>query len=171
MNTANNKRRRDSIGKIERVFMELLEEQELHEISVSQLCQKTGLNRSTFYANYLDIYDLGRKLRRKLEEDFSQVFSDEETWSQNGALRLFTHIQNNQMLYKTYFKLDKLDDHLVTAYDRSLAQQYLPDQYIHYHMEFFRHGLNAIIKLWLRGGCKESPEEMAAILQREYRNR
>ena len=106
MNTVNNKRRRESVEKIEAAFMALLEEKELQEITVSQLCLLTGLNRSTFYANFLDIYDLADKLRAKLEEDFSQVFSDESLWSQNGALRLFTHIFENQQLYKTYFKLD-----------------------------------------------------------------
>ncbi len=42
---------------------------------------------------------------------------------------------------------------------------------IKYHIEFFRNGLNAIIKLWLAGGCKESPEEMAEVLKQEYRGR
>jgi hypothetical protein len=45
------------------------------------------------------------------------------------------------------------------------------DSHIRYHIEFFRNGLNAIIKLWLAGGCKESPSEMAEILKKEYRGR
>lgn len=40
-----------------------------------------------------------------------------------------------------------------------------------YHIEFFRNGLNAIIRLWLAGGCAESPEEMAEVLKQEYRGR
>lgn len=40
-----------------------------------------------------------------------------------------------------------------------------------YHIEFFRNGLNSIIKMWLNGGCKESPEEMTQILNGEYRGR
>lgn len=35
-------------------------------------------------------------------------------------------------------------------------------------MEFFRNGLNAIIKMWLQNGCKESPEELFEILVAEY---
>ncbi len=168
MNTVNNKRRRDSLQRIETAFMNLLEEKELRDISVSQVCQISGVNRSTFYANFLDIYDLADKLRKKLQLDLSEVFSDETSWSENGALRLFLHIRDNQLLYKTYFKLNFLEQHPVMTYDKKLAERYLTDQYIQYHMEFFRHGLNAMIKLWLDGGCKESPEEMAEILQREY---
>ena len=171
MNTANNKRRRESVQRIENAFMDLLEEKELREISVSQLCQLSGVNRSTFYASFQDVYDLAEKLRRKLQADLAHVFSDETTWANNGALRLFTHIRDHQQLYKTYLKLNYLEEHPVVMYDKKLAEQYLPDQYLQYHMEFFRHGLNAIIKLWLSGGCKESPEEMTAILQREYMRR
>ena len=45
------------------------------------------------------------------------------------------------------------------------------DRSIKYHIEFFRNGLNAIIKLWLAGGCQETPEEMAEVLKAEYRGR
>ena len=45
------------------------------------------------------------------------------------------------------------------------------DGNIKYHIEFFRNGLNAIIKLWLAGGCQETPEEMAEVLKAEYRGR
>ena len=31
--------------------------------------------------------------------------------------------------------------------------------------------MTKIIKLWLQNGCKETPEEMAEILQSEYRGR
>jgi hypothetical protein len=31
--------------------------------------------------------------------------------------------------------------------------------------------LNAIIKLWLAGGCQESPEEIVEVLKLEYRGR
>lgn len=35
-------------------------------------------------------------------------------------------------------------------------------------MEFFRNGLNAIIRMWLKNGCRETPEEMESILRAEY---
>ncbi|MEE1049483.1 MAG: TetR/AcrR family transcriptional regulator, partial [Clostridia bacterium] len=56
MNVKNNKRRRESIDKIEKAFLNMLLTKELNEISVTQICKETNLNRSTFYANYIDIY-------------------------------------------------------------------------------------------------------------------
>ena len=44
------------------------------------------------------------------------------------------------------------------------------NKYVDYHIEFFRAGLNAIIKKWLNNGCLESPEEINRILQDEYKH-
>ncbi len=171
MNTKNNKRRRESVEKIEKAFIALLQSRELQEITVSDICKITGLNRSTFYANFLDIYDLADKMREKLEGDFALVFGETTDREQNGALRMFRHIQENQLFYKTYFKLGYQDQHQILTYDTVRALQDFDNKNIKYHIEFFRNGLNAIIKLWLAGGCKEPPEEMAEILKLEYRGR
>jgi len=51
------------------------------------------------------------------------------------------------------------------------AEQDFKSKHVDYHIEFFRNGLNSIIKLWLNGGCRETPEEMDEILKSEYRGR
>ncbi len=172
MNTKNNKRRRESVERIEKAFVELLQIKELKEITVSDICKITGLNRSTFYANFLDIYDLADKLREKLEADFSELFhEDEEEREAFGALKMFTHIKENQIFYKTYFKLGYDEQHKVLVYDVKRAESDFGNKNLKYHIEFFRNGINAIIKMWIEGGCKESPEEMAEILKAEYKGR
>ena len=54
MNVKNNRRRRDSQEKIERAMVELLQTREIKDITVSELIKMAGVNRSTFYANYID---------------------------------------------------------------------------------------------------------------------
>lgn len=174
MNTKNNKRRQGSVSAIEKAFTELLQTRTLKAITVSDVCKLAGLNRSTFYANFLDIYDLADKLREKLEADFAAQFAATAQHAhpgKDGALRLFTHIYENQLFYKTYFKLDYDGARPVMVYDASRAEQDFHGEHIDYHIEFFRAGLNAIIKRWMNGGCKETPEEMAAIIKAEYRGR
>ena len=157
--------------KIEKAFVELLQERELKEITVSDICKKTELNRSTFYANYIDIYDLADHLREKLEKEFSELFTDEDTREATGAVKMFTHIRDNQLFYKTYFKLGYDEKHHVMIYDAKRAESDFDNQYLKYHIEFFRNGINAMIKMWLAGGCVETPEEMDAILKAEYKGR
>ena len=175
MNTKNNKRRRESVAAIEKVFIELLQTRDIKAITVSDICKLTGLNRSTFYANYMDIYDLADKLRTRLEEDFASVFGTLHGGyvyaGTDGALRMFTHIYENQLFYKTYFKLGFDEAHTATIYDPIRAEQDFHGEHVAYHIEFFRAGLNAIIRRWLESGCQESPEEMDAILKAEYRGR
>ena len=168
MNVKNNKRKRDSIEKIESAFINMLIEKEINKISVSDICKETGLNRSTFYANYLDIYDLADKIREKLEKDFASQFSET---SVRDALAMFRHIYENQLFYKTYFKLGYDEKHQSYVYDTKRAEKDFDGKHIKYHIEFFRNGINSIIKMWLNGGCAESPEEMAEIIKSEYRGR
>jgi hypothetical protein len=52
-----------------------------------------------------------------------------------------------------------------------MAKKYYDNEFIDYHIEFFRAGLNAIIKKWLNNGCKETPEEMVKIITSEYKNK
>ena len=152
--------------------MELLQTREIKEITVSDLIKTTGLNRSTFYANYVDIFDLADKTREKLEQDFSNLFADYDYFNErSGALKMFCHIKENQLFYQTYFKLCYDDKHLISICDPKRAEKEQITDHLKYHIEFFRNGLNAIIKLWLAGGCLESPEEMAEVIKREYRGR
>ena len=172
MNTKNNSRRRESRKRICKVFVQLLQTEELNQITVSDICKKADINRSTFYANYLDVYDLADQLRAELESQFTELFSGYDTGAERtGALKMFAHIKENQLFYKTYFKLCYDEKHMINVYDVNQAEAAFGGQNLKYHIEFFRNGLNAIIKMWLRDGCRESPEEMAEILKQEYRGR
>ncbi len=173
MNTKNNKRRKESIDKIQRVFITLLQKQELHEITVAKICKEAGLNRSTFYANYIDIYDLADKMKEHLEEEVNRLFEEEvaKGFNSNDYLKLFRHIKENQLFYRTYFKLGYDNNYRIKLYDTHQAERHFDNQYIDYHIEFFKCGLNAVIKKWLAKGCLESPEEMYEIIQSEYRSR
>lgn len=172
MNKINNQRRRDSVAKIHEAFIRLLQTAPLHHISVSDICKQANLNRSTFYANFIDVFDLADWTREKMEKEFATYFQGfDATHTDSGALRLFTHIKENQLFYTTYFKLCYDESKLLCRYDHTRAILDFGESNIPYHIEFFRNGLNSIIKLWLRGGCQETPEEMAEILIQEYRGR
>lgn len=173
MNTANNRRRKESIERIEKVFIELLQTMEISQISVTDICKRAGLNRTTFYANYADVYALADSIRDKLEGDVAQLYraETEQGFNSNDYLKLFRHIRDNQLFYKTYFKLGYDEEHQVVVYDTQLALSHFQNRFIEYHMEFFRSGLTKIIKMWLQNGCRESPEDMFEIIKSEYRGR
>lgn len=161
------------MDRIEKVFIELLQTKELDEISVSDICKRAGLNRTTFYANYTDIYGLADAIRDKLENEVSDLYKEEvmQGFNSNDFLKLFRHIKDNQIFYKTYFKLGYDNNYKIFRYDTDLAHNHFQNKFIEYHMEFFKAGITQIIKIWLKGGCKESPEDMFEIIKSEYTRR
>ena len=89
MNTPNNRRKRESREKIEKVFVEFIQNKEINEISVTDICKKTNLNRSTFYANYLDIYDLADKInlvKIRDERDFFRCQLEQMKQNENSFI-------------------------------------------------------------------------------------
>lgn len=170
MNIINNKRKRDSQSKIEKTFANLIQDKNLSEISVTEICKLAKLNRTTFYANYIDVYDLADKFREKMELDLKEVYREERenSYNSNDFLKLFHHIKNNQLFYRTYFKLN-VKELPLTEYDYNLANILYQDNHIDYHIEFFKAGLNAIILKWLDNNCSESPETINEILISEYK--
>ena len=75
MNTKNNRRKRESKEKIKKVFINLIQTRELNQISVSDICKRAELNRTTFYANYSDIYELAAQ-RMALPAQDCAVYED-----------------------------------------------------------------------------------------------
>lgn len=141
MNTKNNRRKRDSVQKMEQVLIELLQTKELHQISVS-VSANGGLNRSTFYANYVDIYELADRLREKLEDEVAALYQNEvmQGFNSNDYLKLFRHIAQNQIFYRTYFKLGYDEKYKITLYDYKLAEMHFKNRFVEYHIAFFKSG-------------------------------
>lgn len=174
MNTKNNRRRRASMERIEQAFLSLLQTRELHQIRVGELCQLAGVNRSTFYANYADLYALADTIRTRLEDQVAALYEEEVTqgFHSHNYLKLFRHIAENPLFYQTYFKLGYDEQQYnLWRYDTALAEKYFENRFVDYHLAFFKSGLTKIIKLWLQNGCRETPEEMFEIVQSEYRGR
>lgn len=169
MNTPNNKRRRESRLRIETALVRLLQDKELAQISVKEICAAADVNRTTFYANYQDIYDLADAVQKSMEETVLGLYREEqgEAVRRHDFTKLIYHIKENPIFYKTYFKLNVGDKLRFGAYDMQDAAAYY-DRHVDYHIEFFRHGFNAVIKMWLSRDCAESPEEIISILREEY---
>ena len=172
MNTPNNKKRKKSQEQIEKIFLQLIQKKNIDEISVSTICELANLNRSTFYANYIDIFDLAEKIKKNMEVEFAQFqLSNNAKQDSDGYLNMFRYIKDNQIFFKTYFKLESISMNMPTQYSIELAEKYYDNKFIDYHIEFFRAGLNAVIKKWLNDGCKETPEEINDIIISEYKNK
>ena len=172
-NTKNNKRRQESQRRIRQALVELLDEQDLNHVTIAAICERAGVNRSTFYANYRDVYDLAEQLGAWSQEQMAEIIRQESTlgYDPDDYLRIFRHVREHQDAYNLYFKLGLDASIVVTEWDAAAAERHFGGKHIDYHIEFFRTGLTAVIRKWLAGGCQESPEEMAEVIRSEYQGR
>lgn len=85
------------------VFCQFYQTRPIEKISVSELCKKTGYNRSTFYKNFEDIYDL----LNQLEDQLIQYLVD-QTADNAGLMLADSTIQEVANIYLSqsqYFQL------------------------------------------------------------------
>lgn len=169
MNVANNKKKQVTISKIEKAFIELIQIKDISEISVMDLVKKANINRSTFYTNYFNIYDLADKISEKMYQNILKFYKNEITKKDfpYNYYELFRHIKNNQPYYKTLFNLNFDFMNYSNNHLKKNIKNYKSD----YHIEFFKSGMKAVIKKWLFTGCEETPEEMIEILKFEYKRK
>ena len=170
MNTKNNKRRRESQEKIEQAFITLLQDHEIETITVSAIINNANVNRSTFYANYTDIYDLADKVRERVNLSAYEYFKKNKVASYDEyILRLFKYIKENPDLFKSYRNLYYNVKCSLCKYDVNIIQNdtLIGDPW--YHAIFFKSGIIAMAEYWLERDFKESPEEMLEILKSQYK--
>ena len=144
MNVANNKRRQDTQQKIEDVFVTLLQKKSLHEVEVYELCKRTQIDRSTFYAHYEDVSALANTFSEKTEEFVLAQPHGEEDYSW-----IFACIKEHPQRFTAYFKLG------------------IREVQADYKTLFLRSAVHGVAKLWFENGCVEAVDQMGALIVRE----
>lgn len=79
--------------KMDKAFLEILEKKELPYITVKEICEKAGVNRSTFYLHYETIRDL---LAESVEYMTSNFFP---RWVKAGKVLRRTYETAQKMSY------------------------------------------------------------------------
>lgn len=174
--------------RMDRAFLDLLDEKEFPYISVKEICARAGVSRSTFYLHYESVSDLviecAEYLYAQLEARFEHRTSDVEECLRECPLeevlliipeylipylnfirehsRLFRIATENADTLRLNQLYQRMYEHVLTpAFDRTRV----PVRERGYIAAFYVHGLMAIVNEWLRGGCAEPVEEIATIMQ------
>ena len=178
MNVKNNQRYKMSSEKIETAFLALLLKHKYEDISVSQICEKANINRSTFYCHYDDINDLIIKIESKFAKGTASIFNFGERQTHEAFIELFTFVKENKYFYKAFLNIPYITN-AETSTKMSVLENIeqksnfksLSNIGIFYRASFFGAGIKEMCRLWLQRDCKEPPEQMAKLLLEEYGNR
>jgi len=177
MNIKNNKRYKTSSEKIETIFLTLILNNKYEDITISQICKNAEINRSTFYAHYDDINDLIIKIEAKFANGMALIFDFGLRQTHEEFVEMFTFVEKNKYFYKAFLNIP-----YATLAETNIKNQVLTnikdktkinkdDISLFYRASFFGAGIKEMCRLWLERDCKESPEQMAQLLLKEYTNR
>lgn len=109
------RRIRKSQQAIEQALLTLLTQRTFDQISVQQIVKEADVNRSTFYAHYLDKYDLLEKMEDARIEAIASYTTTEsqnyevsfsETLIKNVMQKIIHHIEENMTFY--YLSLESV---------------------------------------------------------------
>lgn len=165
-------------------LIELLQSKDFPSINVKQLCQASGVNRTTFYVYYDNTYELLQDAKRYMVEEFLSSFG-EQSWqsiqsdrqsveliSKEYLLPYLRFIKKNHGFYEVYVKnassigSEEYFDDLLKNVAEPIAQKSGPvdKARLNYVTRFYVTGIDAIIQSWIGGGFKESEEYLAELI-------
>ena len=173
--------------KMDLALISLLKKKTFEYITVSEICETAGVNRSTFYLHYETIGDLLSETTRYLLDDFLGYFAtDTKSAAENLKNRVLDDLvftgDKYLVPYLTYIQENKEVFHTVLLYIGTLGFEDVykqmfenifapilnrfryPTDIQQYVMMYYLNGINAIVSEWVRNGCDKSIQEISEII-------
>lgn len=160
---------------IQDAFLEILKEKPVAKITVKEVCDKAEINRGTFYKHYQDCYDLLEKIEDEGLRGFENMLASiEATGVQPALVAILNTLRNNSQLIQNLMEpigeqrfIRRLAGCCFLYMEKWLGPTTVSDSAIAKRdagFTFLAGGSSSVIEWWLRGGMKEPPEEIAALI-------
>ena len=173
--------------KMDSALMEILKTKSFEYITVSEICKKAGVNRSTFYLHYENTRDLLEETIRNMMDNFVSYFvpdgkispiNFEESQkdklvfiSEEYLMPYLSYFKENRKIFLTVFENEKLFGFEETykklfdnIFDPILDVFKYPESERKYVMAFYLNGINSIIMEWIKEDCTKSEKEVVKII-------
>ena len=160
----NNKKMRQARKQIQIAVIQLLQTKTINQLKVTQICRLAHINRSTFYANYEDVYDMVDHLRNYVSQQYQSYLKIDR---KSSLLSLLKEIQNHQDIYQLFFRL-YLDKNLIHKVNFSQWVSYPRDSTV-YDIVFVQSAIREVIMTWLNNQCDVSPEQINQLIVRKLK--
>lgn len=175
-------------ARMDEAFLELLEKKDFTYITVKEICEKAGVNRSTFYLHYETVSDLLAESARYIIDQFVEAMPHDtaEFMSQIQTrpleeLYLITpdyltpylnYIKKHRRIFRTTLEqasvLGMNDAYLSLnrhVFIPILNRYHVPLPNQKYMMPFYINGIMGIVNEWLKENCEDSIEHMISVIQ------
>ena len=139
----------------------LMKKKDYNNISITEICEKAGTGRMSFYRNFESKEDIIKKWITTTTDNFLKEsdISYKNDSTKDYFIKLFTHLEK----YKTEAYLiyqANLFNLLKNEFDNKLINLH-QKEYENYKSYFIAGGIFNVYYFWLINGSKENPEELA----------
>ena len=173
--------------RMDEALITLLEKKDFEYITIKEICDTAGVNRSTFYLHYENTSDLLKETTRYIidkhlayyEIDKQRISLQFETCKREKLLFItdeyltpyLTFIKDNQRLFKVSIKQFR-SMHMDEVYGRMfehifrpiLARFCVPEAEHVYVMKFYLTGVFAIVMEWLDKSCSDDLKTVIKVI-------
>lgn len=104
MNTKNNKRSQNSIYKLKKTVCKMLKDIDHEKITIKDLCNAAGVNRTTFYAHFDDIESLLYEICEEYIIGCYEIFLDTSTSYKSRIRKMVEFIQEDFEFFAYIFR-------------------------------------------------------------------
>ncbi len=173
--------------RFDKALLSLLEKKPFEYITISEICEKTGVNRSTFYLHYENTADLLKEATAYVLDNFASYFPvDMESITSkytnynlqelNFINEKYLHpylsfIKENQRLFAAVLSQpNTFDSNAIfqrlfnDVFQPILDRFHYPRDEQRYVMMFYLNGITAIITEWLKDGCDKGIADVSSII-------
>ena len=164
----------------------LLEKKDYSFITVKEICEKAGVNRSTFYLHYETMNDLLSEtieyVGKKIHKKFNNKVLDKQTIKNSKLEDLFLITPEYLLPYLEFLKENKAIYKIAYSQPNVLTEQYIvshlfknifepildrflvPKEEQKYMMSFYLNGMSAVMIEWIKNDCKVETQTILNIL-------
>ncbi len=164
-------------------LIEILEKKDIDFISITEITKKAGVNRSTFYLHYDNVYDLLEETIENINKEFVDSFvinspiniQSKETaffLTEDFLIPYLNFCKRNKRLLKLVHQKPTLFQNK-KAYKKMYEKIFYPaiSQFITeeneriYKLEFFTRGVVGVINKWIELDCRTEIEIIIDIIK------
>lgn len=173
--------------KMDKALLTLLEKKDFEYITIKEICETAGVNRSTFYLHYENTAGLLKETTKYILDDFLTYFTIDR---QNISIQYsdcelkdlvfitpqylipyLTYIKENQKVFKTAINhlgtmdFQKVYDKMFKFIFNPVLERFsFPEEDRAYVLKFYLTGITAIVMEWLKNDCKETMDDISRII-------
>lgn len=174
--------------KMDKALISILEEKPFEYITVSEICKRAEVNRSTFYLHYENTVDLLNEAARYLLDDFSAYFDVDKDVLSAGLMECpldelnfisdkylnpyLSYIRENRCVFRTVLShseaigfnniFHRLYENIFNPILERFDYQVSDRKYV---MKFYLNGITSVVTEWLNDGCEKSIPEISHIIR------